>query len=342
MASAPLNSLATAPPDEETRKAQKAESDRLDREIFTGLDNLLSVTDTKAILDKVNRMELLLQGLPECEAYRIKSSPLMRRDLEAVLKMTDNDQRKFFENNRTVRYAVQDFVKGRKLDALKSLESARKEYAGLLGEDSHYYLNCLDNELYCRIELQQGEEVKPLAEKLIFERCKRYGTNHPATANAYEFAAKGEMLRKNWALAGEYAATANNIRRVTKLPPLLCYSMEQLHIMSQIELGELKQARFLLSIFQDSRAELIKSNALVRAETFYLLVRLEEKTGRDAEAQIAEEQGLKAYLELLPRSDPRIQASLNHLRANLIRQKKWTALSSLETEWGLAPGRPKE
>ena len=80
----------------------------------------------------------------------------------------------------------------------------------------------------------------------------------------------------------------------------------------------------------------------MRAETFYALVRLEEKSGRDAEAQTAEELGLKAYLEILLRSDPRIQGSINHLRANLIRQKKWTALSSLEMEWGLTPGRPKE
>ena len=72
-------------------------------------------------------MEFLLQGLPENEAWKRKTPPPMRRDLEAIIKMSDNDQRRFFDNNRSVRYAAQDFVKGNKLDALKAVEAARKE-----------------------------------------------------------------------------------------------------------------------------------------------------------------------------------------------------------------------
>ena len=334
-----LSSASDARQDVKLMELEKAECERLDRELFHGMENALSVTDVKVLLEKLNRMEELISKCysPEESAYRNKLTPLMREDFKAIIGMTDGDQHRALEAIRSSRYATQDFISGKKQDAVRDIGKVRMEFKKLLGEKSHYYMRALDNELYGLIDLNAGEKALPLAEHLLSLRLAHVGKNHTTTANAYELAAKAEYLNKRWAKAAEYASAAIHIKQVTKAPPAECYSVEQLLITIKTETGDLKDARFLLAIFKDARSDLIKSNAFARAETHYALSRIEEKAGNDAEAQAAEVQGLKTLLEIIPRSDPRILGGVNHLRANLIRQKKWASVSLLEREWGLTP-----
>ena len=193
-----------------------------------------------------------------------------------------------------------------------------------------------------RLELQQGDKAISLAESLISQRTEMLGANHPSTANAFEFAARAEMIRRNWVRAAAHAESANAIRHITKMPATQKYAMEQMIICANIELGDLKKARVLLEAFQDSRSDLIKQYAMIRLETYSLLIQLEEKAGRDAEALLAEEKRLQCSLENFPRSDSRVLLSVQHLRMTLIKQKKWDNLSTLEKEWKLSAIGVKE
>ena len=339
-----LSSASDARPDVKLLEVERAECSRLDRELFQGMGNVLSVTDVRALLEKLEKTELLIAKCysPEEAVYRSKLTSLMREDFKAIIAMPDDDQRRTFEAIRSSRYAIQDFRSGKKQDSIRDIGKVRMEFKQLLGERSFYYMSTLDNELYGLIELNAGEKAVPLAEHLLSLRLDHVGKNYITTGNAYEMAAKAEYLNKRWAKASEYALTAIGIKQAMKLPPAECYAVEQLLISIKTEMGDLKDARFLLAIFKDARSDVIKSNAFARAETHYELSRIEEKAGKDAEAYDAEVQGLKTLLEILPRSDPRILGAVNHLRANLIRQKKWASVSVLEKEWGLTPNRIKE
>jgi hypothetical protein len=326
------------PPNGSSESQSRLEYDRLDHDLFLGLDNLLSCSDAKAMLNKVGRMEEIAQSFAERDSWRRKMLPFIRQDLEAIINMSDVDQRKTLDTIRSARYAIQDFKAGSLVEATKAIGVARLRYATILGEKSYYYAQCTDNELAGLILTRQADKALSLVNDLIALRLKMCGLNHPTTANAYELGARAEILTGQWKLAGEHAATAIAIReRLMGKLPARNLLIEQISIRVAIELGDLKKARESLNRFQEERAALIKDVTLVRSETFYLYVLLEEKAERYAEAQTAEEKGLKCLLEMLPRDDSRVKDSVQHLRTLLSKQKKWEELRSLEKEWGLMP-----
>ena len=101
-----LSSASDARQDVKLMELEKAECERLDRELFHGMENALSVTDVKVLLEKLNRMEELISKCysPEESAYRNKLTPLMREDFKAIIGMTDGDQHRALEAIRSSRY----------------------------------------------------------------------------------------------------------------------------------------------------------------------------------------------------------------------------------------------
>jgi tetratricopeptide (TPR) repeat protein len=320
-----------------------SEGDRLEQEVGAEATRIVSVSDVKNIAEKISRLQAIQRAYPARLAWKQRATSSLKRDIETILGLSDDKQRHALDAWRSVRYALDDFKKGNKMDAAKATALAASTLEEILGEESGYYLLALDFHIGMLDAIQPSTDVAKLADRVVKLRAKTLGPDHPFTATAIEVQAMTNLHCKEWKQAGELFSLAIETREKIYGKDYPENARAELGlILSLLGRNEIKAAKILLSGFGISRKEMIDKNGRIRTDFYISIMRVEAAEGRFEQAQAVQEKVLTSIASYMPRNDPSVLEQVDLLRTLLAKQGKVDSVSALETEWNLIPISPKK